>query len=102
MKNGCPLFTALFIDGSGGNVTIVVCRAVGDGWLADRLPVWMGHKGCGSGAASLARPGCGFGKAVAFPKRGREVGQPAALPSANLRRLRRHRRATNGRRLIVQ
>ena len=61
-----------------------------------------GAKGCGSGAASLARPGCGFGKAVAFPKRGREVGQPAALPSANLRRLRRHRRATNGRRLIVQ
>ncbi len=56
MKNGCPLFTALFIDGSGGNVTIVVCRAVGDGWLADRLPVWMGHKGCGSGQRSGARP----------------------------------------------
>ena len=56
--------------------TIAVCRAVGDGWLADRLPVWMGHKGCGSGAASLARPGCGFGKADAFPKRGREVQWP--------------------------
>ena len=38
----------------------------------------------------------------AFPKRGREVDQPAVLPTANLRRLRRHRRATNGRRLIVQ
>ena len=47
----------------------------------------MGRKGCGSGAASLARPGCGFGKADAFPKRGREVGYPAALPTANLRRL---------------
>ena len=54
MKNGCPLFTALFIDGSGGNVTIVVCRAVGDGWLADRLPVWMGLRVVGR--ASEAAP----------------------------------------------
>ena len=43
-----------------------------------------GAKGCGSGAASLARPGCGFGKAAAFPKRGREVDPPAALPTESL------------------
>ena len=43
-----------------------------------------GAKGCGSGAASLARPGCGFGKADAFPKRGREVDQPAALSTESL------------------
>ena len=35
-----------------------------------------GAKGCGSGAASLARPGCSFGKADALPKRGREVQWP--------------------------
>ena len=63
-----------------------------NGWL-DCSATWMdGAKGCGSGAASLARPGCGFAKADAFPKRGHKVGQPAALPIANLRRLRRHRR----------
>ena len=44
----------------------------------------MGHKGCGSGAASLARPGCGFGKANAFPKRGPLVDLPAALPIESL------------------
>ncbi len=59
--------------------------------VAGRQAIHMdGAKGCGSGAASLARPVCSFGKADAFPKRGREVDQPAALPTANLRRLRRH------------
>ena len=43
-----------------------------------------GAKGCGSGTASLARPGCGFGKAAAFPKRGHKVGLPAALPTESL------------------
>ena len=44
-----------------------------------------GAKGCGSGTASLARPGCGLGKVDAFPKRGRKVDLPAALSLANLR-----------------
>ena len=42
---------------------IVTCRAVGDGagWWAARMD---GAKGCRSGAASLARPGCSFNVAL--------------------------------------
>ena len=52
--------------------------------VGERATRMNGAKGCGSGAASLARPGCGFGKAAAFPKRGREVDPPAALPTESL------------------
>ena len=80
-----------------------VCRAdgIGVGCPATQM---NGAKGCGSGAASLARPGCGFGKAGAFPKRGREVDQPAALPSVPISypQPRGQRQLTKGRRFYVQ
>ena len=39
-------------------------------------PLWMVHKGCGSGTASLARPGCGcMPRLDALAQRGHEVDQ---------------------------